>query len=73
MEAAKTCPNCKSSNVVRICYGKPAAKLLEESQQVKVLLGGCMVSRKKIAARSAAIGSDLYNSTNCSSYHYSSD
>lgn len=38
-----SCPNCHSTNVIPIAYGYPEPKLLEDSSQGKVALGGCNV------------------------------
>ena len=43
-EKIKNCPKCGSDNIIKIVYGKPGPKLIEQSEQGKVKLGGCCIS-----------------------------
>ncbi|ADU29131.1 hypothetical protein [Evansella cellulosilytica] len=40
----KVCPNCFSKDVANIIYGYPSHELLEEANEGKVKLGGCIIS-----------------------------
>jgi len=39
-----SCPACGSGDVVPIVYGFPSGELLRESEEGKVVLGGCCVT-----------------------------
>ena len=41
--ATYKCPNCKSKNVVPIMYGYPGLGAVQDSDEGKVHLGGCIV------------------------------
>lgn len=41
---AKKCPTCQSNEfVVRIVYGEPTLKTMEEFESGKVHIGGCLI------------------------------
>ena len=39
-----TCPECGSTNVVRICYGLPGPELFERAKRGEIVLGGCCIT-----------------------------
>lgn len=39
----KICPNCKG-RVVKILYGEPTDEAMEESENKKIIIGGCCIS-----------------------------
>ena len=39
----RECPHCKSINVVNIMYGYPGPGAVQDSDEGKVHLGGCIV------------------------------
>jgi len=39
------CPKCKSTNdVIQIQYGYPSARMAEDREAGKIILGGCIVA-----------------------------
>lgn len=42
MKRAKTCPSCKSDEVLPIVYGKPGKEFADLWERGKVVLGGCV-------------------------------
>jgi len=40
----RLCPNCGSQNVVPMIYGLPGPELIQEQEEGKVELGGCLIS-----------------------------
>tara|TARA_X000000368_G_C22682128_1_gene558738 strand:- start:35 stop:298 length:264 start_codon:yes stop_codon:yes gene_type:complete len=39
----KTCPECKSKNIIPIVYGMPGTKMREDADIGKIKLGGCCI------------------------------
>ena len=41
--ATYKCPKCDSTNIVPIVYGYPGPKMIQDSDEGKVRLGGCSI------------------------------
>jgi len=45
MKKPRKCPKCKSTNdVILIQYGYPSARMFQDSEAGKIVLGGCVVA-----------------------------
>ncbi|MFE3845618.1 hypothetical protein ACFL1L_01995 [Thermoplasmatota archaeon] len=41
MKKSIKCPECNSTDVIRIVYGLPPASLAEQADRGEIILGGC--------------------------------
>ena len=53
------CPQCSSTDAVRIAYGFPGIELAEAARQGEVVLGGCVIGPESPAFECRACGSPL--------------
>ena len=44
MTERRICPKCGSTSIAPIVYGLPGPKLMEESREGRVVLGGCVIT-----------------------------
>tara|TARA_Y100001970_G_C14242543_1_gene865813 strand:- start:4040 stop:4249 length:210 start_codon:yes stop_codon:yes gene_type:complete len=44
--ATYKCPKCNSTNIVPIVYGYPGPKMIQDSDEGKIYLGGCEIKVK---------------------------
>ena len=54
------CPSCGSVNSLPIAYGNPGPEMIDEYQQGKIALGGCIVGAENPRWRCRDCNTDWY-------------